>query len=124
MPVSSINYYDLLQINPRAEVETIERVYRIMAARYRPDNKQSGDAQRFRVLNEAYPVKGHHYWSLAIRILRSMCEYHLAKKDKKWEGILRGGVYHLPKELGVDESVIWGEYFFVEALEQALQQLG
>jgi unsaturated chondroitin disaccharide hydrolase len=70
------------------------------------------------------PVKGHHYWSLAIRILRSLCENHLAKKDKKWEGILKGGVYHLPKELGVDESVIWGEYFFVEALEQALQQLG
>ena len=69
------------------------------------------------------PVKGHHYWSLAIRILRSLCEHHLAKKDKKWEGILKGGVYHLPKELGVDESVIWGEYFFVEALEQALQQL-
>jgi unsaturated chondroitin disaccharide hydrolase len=70
------------------------------------------------------PVKGHHYWSLAIRILRSLCEQYLAKKDKKWEGILKGGVYHLPKELGVDESVIWGEYFFVEALEQALQQLG
>ena len=70
------------------------------------------------------PVKGHHYWSLAIRILRTLCENHLAKKDKKWEGILKGGVYHLPKELGVDESVIWGEYFFVEALEQALQQLG
>jgi unsaturated chondroitin disaccharide hydrolase len=69
------------------------------------------------------PVKGHHYWSLAVRILRSLCEHHVAKKDKKWEGILKGGVYHLPKELGVDESAIWGEYFFVEALEQALQQL-
>ncbi|HEX5228427.1 MAG TPA: glycoside hydrolase family 88 protein [Bryobacteraceae bacterium] len=69
-------------------------------------------------------VKGHHYWSLAIRILRTLCEQHLAKKDRKWEGILKGGVYHLPKELGVDESVIWGEYYFVEALESALQQLG
>ena len=52
-----------------------------------------------------------------------LCEKHLAKKDKKWEGILKGGVYHLHKELGVDESVMWGEYFFVEALEQALHQL-
>ena len=42
MPVSLVNYYDLLQINPRAEVETIERVYRIMAARYHPDNQQTG----------------------------------------------------------------------------------
>jgi curved DNA-binding protein len=56
MAVSSINYYDLLQINPRAEIETIERVYRIMAARYHPDNKQTGDADRFRQLTEAYQL--------------------------------------------------------------------
>jgi unsaturated chondroitin disaccharide hydrolase len=69
------------------------------------------------------PVKGHFYWSTAILILRTLCEKHLAKRDKKWEGILKGGVYHLEKELGVDESVMWGEYYFVEALEQALPQL-
>ena len=56
MAVSSINYYDLLQINPRAEIETIERVYRIMAARYHPDNQQTGDAARFRQLTEAYQL--------------------------------------------------------------------
>jgi unsaturated chondroitin disaccharide hydrolase len=70
------------------------------------------------------PIKGHFYYSTAILILRTLCEKHLAKKDKKWEGILKGGVYHIPKELGVDESVMWGEYFFVEALESALPQLG
>ena len=70
------------------------------------------------------PMKGHFYWSTAVLILRTLCEKHLAKNDKKWAGILKGGVFHLPKELGVDESVIWGEYFFVEALEQALSQLG
>jgi unsaturated chondroitin disaccharide hydrolase len=69
------------------------------------------------------PVKGHCYWSTALLILRTLCQKHLAKKDKKWEGILKGGVYHIHKELGVDESVMWGEYFFVEALEQALRQL-
>ena len=61
-----VNYYDLLQINPRAEIETIERVYRIMAARYHPDNRQTGDAERFRVLTDAYqmlrdPVKRKEY---------------------------------------------------------------
>ena len=30
--------------------------------------------------------------------------------------ILKHGVYHTKKNLGVDESVMWGEYFFVEAL--------
>ena len=42
------------------------------------------------------------------------------KSDPKWEGILRGGVYHVHKGLGVDESVMWGEYFFCEALERVL----
>jgi unsaturated chondroitin disaccharide hydrolase len=37
-----------------------------------------------------------------------------------WEGILRHGVYHDPKGLGVDESVAWGEHFFVEALVMAV----
>jgi curved DNA-binding protein len=56
LPEPAINYYDLLQINPRAELETIERVYRILASRYHPDNLQTGDAERFRLLTEAYEV--------------------------------------------------------------------
>ena len=81
----------------------------------------SGLLRLCRLLQDS--VKGHVYWSAAIRILRTLCEKHLAIKDKKWEGILKGGVYHVHKELGVDESVMWGEYFFVEALDQALSQM-
>jgi unsaturated chondroitin disaccharide hydrolase len=69
------------------------------------------------------PVKGHFYWTTAMRILRSLCEKHLGRSVDGWEGILRGGVYHYHKNLGVNESVMWGEYFFVEALESALAQL-
>jgi unsaturated chondroitin disaccharide hydrolase len=65
-------------------------------------------------------LKGHLYWSTAVHILRSLCERHLAKSDPKWEGILKGGMYHVNKSLGVDESVMWGEYFFCEALERVL----
>jgi curved DNA-binding protein CbpA len=62
----SVNYYDLLQINPRAEIETIDRVYRILVSRYHPDNQQTGDAERFRMLTDAYrllkdPVKRKEY---------------------------------------------------------------
>jgi len=67
-------------------------------------------------------IHSHFYWSTAVLIVRTLCEKYLARKDKKWEGILKGGVYHIHKELGVDESVMWGEYFFVEALEGVLQQ--
>ncbi len=58
---------------------------------------------------------------MALRILTTLCENHLARSDPGWEGILKNGVYHIHKNLGVDESVMWGEYFFVEALDQALR---
>ena len=45
---------------------------------------------------------------------------YLADGTAGWEGILKHGVYHRAKGLGVDESVMWGEYFFVEALDRAL----
>jgi unsaturated chondroitin disaccharide hydrolase len=67
----------------------------------------------------ADPIKGHFYWNTAVHILRSLCQKHLAKGDKKWEGVLKGGVYHIHKNLGVNESVMWGDYFLVEALEHA-----
>lgn len=38
-----------------------------------------------------------------------------------WEGILKRGVYHMQKNLGVDESVMWGEYFFLEAVMKVLR---
>src|SRR6202050_3931657 len=65
-PQPAVNYYDLFQINPRAELETIERVYRLLAARYHPDNQNTADRKRFRVLSEAYavlrdPVKRKEY---------------------------------------------------------------
>jgi curved DNA-binding protein CbpA len=53
MRLGSVNYYDLLQINPRAETETVERVYRMLVTRYHPDNPESGDPERFRLLQEA-----------------------------------------------------------------------
>jgi unsaturated chondroitin disaccharide hydrolase len=67
------------------------------------------------------PIKGMYYWSTAQRILRTLCTHYTTKGDKGQEGILRGGVYHMHKNLGVNESVMWGEYFFCEALENALR---
>lgn len=79
----------------------------------------SGLLRLCRLVND--PMKGHLYWSTAIQILRTLCTSFLADKDPKWEGVLRGGVYHIHKGLGVDESVMWGDYFFVDALDQALR---
>ncbi len=61
------------------------------------------------------------YRHVALRILDTLtAPPYLASDQPEWEGILRSGVYHIHKGLGVDESVMWGEYFFVEALDRAL----
>ena len=50
------DYSEALQISPRADVETIRRVYKIMAARLHPDNTQTGDLEKFLNLKKAYEV--------------------------------------------------------------------
>ncbi len=49
-----VDYYELLQVSPNAEAETIHRIHRLLAARYHPDNAQTGNQERFVLLNEAY----------------------------------------------------------------------
>jgi curved DNA-binding protein CbpA len=51
-----IDYYELMQISPKAQPETIQRVYRILAGRCHPDNPHTGDVERFLRLKQAYEV--------------------------------------------------------------------
>jgi curved DNA-binding protein CbpA len=53
---SPVDYYDVLQVSTSAEPETIHRVYRLLAQRFHPDNKDTGNATRFRQIAEAYAV--------------------------------------------------------------------
>jgi len=61
------------------------------------------------------------YRSTALAMLDALVEpEYLAIDTPGWEGILKHGVYHTTKNLGVDESVMWGEFFFVEALTKVV----
>jgi curved DNA-binding protein CbpA len=51
-----IDYYEILQVSPGADQEIIERAFRLLAKRYHPDNKHTGDAIKFKILVEAYRV--------------------------------------------------------------------
>ena len=51
-----VDYYELMQISSNAEVETIHRVFHMLASRYHPDNKQSGDVEKFLLLREAREI--------------------------------------------------------------------
>ncbi len=49
-----VDFYELMQISPNAEHDTIVRVYRILAARFHPDNPHTGDPEKFQLLTKAY----------------------------------------------------------------------
>ena len=51
-----VDYYEVLQVSQNADGETLERVYRLLAKRYHPDNQSSGDADRFNEVHEAWEV--------------------------------------------------------------------
>jgi curved DNA-binding protein len=51
-----VDHYEILQISPNADIETIRRVYRMQAQRFHPDNQDSGNAEAFRRISDAYEV--------------------------------------------------------------------
>lgn len=70
-----IDYYELLQLSSNADNDTIERVFRHLAKKFHPDNKESGDIDRFHQIVEAhrtlsnpesragYDLKYQDYWN-------------------------------------------------------------
>ncbi len=67
------------------------------------------------------PSQAERYRNAALTILDTLCtDRYVAWSTPGWEGVLRHGVYHFHKKLGVDESVIWGDYFFLEAVAKVL----
>ena len=50
------DHYETLQISKNADQDTIQRVFRLLAQRYHPDNPDTGDESHFRRIHEAYLV--------------------------------------------------------------------
>ena len=59
------------------------------------------------------------FMDVAINILNSLCDNYLSGKDE--DGILKHGCFHKPENMGVDESLIWGDYYFVEAMAKVFK---
>ncbi len=60
------DYYEILELSPNANSGTLERMFRYLAQRYHPDNRETGDRIRFDLVVEAHstlkdPVKRAHY---------------------------------------------------------------
>jgi unsaturated chondroitin disaccharide hydrolase len=68
------------------------------------------------------PARAGRYRQATLAILDALAtDKYQAWSAPGWEGVLRHGVYHFHKKLGVDESVMWGEFFFLEAVDKVLR---
>jgi unsaturated chondroitin disaccharide hydrolase len=67
--------------------------------------------------------QARRYHNHAEATIARLCEPEFVAYEDSWDGILKHGSYHETKQLGVDESVMWGEYFFVESLARVVQAL-
>jgi DnaJ-class molecular chaperone len=47
-------YYELLEVSELASTETIRAAYRSLSKRFHPDNKKTGNEERFKMLTEAH----------------------------------------------------------------------
>jgi curved DNA-binding protein CbpA len=80
----AVDYYELLQVSASAEPETINRVYRLLAQRYHPDNRETGDEGRFREITEAYRV-------LSDPEKRAQYDVaHLRRRQDRWRLVTAG----------------------------------
>jgi hypothetical protein len=79
-----LDYYEFLQIHPKAEPDTVHRVYRILAQRYHPDNQDTGNDQLFRALVTAYRV-------LADPVQRAAYDVERARLQKRQWRVFSAG---------------------------------
>jgi len=69
------------------------------------------------------PLPALLYRQYALQILDSLTSPEfLAIGHPGWEGILQHGIYHQPQNVGVDESMIWGDYYLLETLNFVMQE--
>jgi unsaturated chondroitin disaccharide hydrolase len=64
------------------------------------------------------PALARTYADHAVRTIEALTgEQFLAGADEPWEGVLKHATYHEGKNLGVDESVMWGDYWFLDTVD-------
>ncbi len=70
-------------------------------------------------LAEADPENAPRWRAAAERILTSLIAHYTPARADDADTVLLHSVYDLPKNVGVDEGTLWGDYFYFEALARA-----
>jgi hypothetical protein len=74
-PDDEPDFYQVLQVSRQADVDTIRRIFHVLAQRYHPDNSETGDQEKFRQVVDAHAV-------LSDPMKRAAHDVFLAGEDK------------------------------------------
>jgi hypothetical protein len=74
-PDDEADHYQVLQVSRTADADTIRRVFHVLAQRYHPDNRDTGNQEKFRQVVEAHAV-------LNDPVKRAAHDVFLAGEDK------------------------------------------
>jgi hypothetical protein len=89
-----VDFYELLQLSPNADTDTIDRIFRHLAKKTHPDSTEFPDNDRFQKIVEAhriladpearagYDVKYQDYWSHKWRIASEAGDVSTFSNDK------------------------------------------
>ena len=111
--VSFIDYYDLMQISPNADLNTIRQMFRHLAKRWHPDHK-NGNTERFKLLIEAhktltnperraaYDLRYQRFWEAKWNIAADASDSRLYVDDNEVrEGLL--SLYYVQRRSKIDD---------------------
>jgi len=92
--IDFVDYYELLQLSPNADADTIERIFRHFAKKYHPDNTECTDNTRFHEIVEAhriltdpetragYDVKYQDFWNRKWRLASEANDHSTFSDDQ------------------------------------------
>lgn len=87
-------YYEILEVNPKASIEIIEKAYKVLARKYHPDlyegEKKIYAEQKMRDINEAYKI-------LSDEFLREQYDSEL-EKEQQYDNIYINNNYNSLKK--------------------------
>jgi len=104
LPADQVCCWDLIFVDGEAERDTSAAAIAVCGLLETARQLPLTDANRAR------------FEAAARAILLSLIDNYALGEHDPGDGLLREAVYHMPEKRGVRERVIWGDYFYLEAL--------
>jgi curved DNA-binding protein CbpA len=127
------DYYEILQISPNANADTVERMFRYFARRYHPDNLETADRDRFDAVLEAhdvlrdaalrakYDVRYKYQLESRVKLIEDACDGDLFSSDTETQKKMLS-LFYARRRKNVRNPGI-GEYELEQLLRRPIERL-